>query len=319
MKKKNLAIIGATGLVGQTILKVLQEQGIINEFNLFLIVSDSSAGRVLAFNDIHYYLYPLSDSLFQFNFEYVIFSAGDEVSKNWAPIFAKHGAIIIDNSAAFRKCEDVPLVVPEINFETIGLNNKIIANPNCSTIQLVVVLKRLLRLSKLKNVILSSYQSVSGAGKDALLDLKNGTRNFFVHGITNNVVAQIGQIDEFGSCAEENKIVFETKKILNQNFDVYATTVRVPIEYCHGESVYVEFEKDMNLSEIKNVLKCDYLEVSDGLVYPTMLTESDKTFVFRIRKVGKNKAMFFILANNLRRGAAFNAVMILKKLILNGK
>ena len=311
---KKLAIVGASGLVGQMVLKVLKEENLLDEFEMYLIVSNRHAGQVLVFDDKHYRLVELDEKCLSFGFDFVVFVTGEDISKVWAERFALSGAVVIDNSSAFRLQKGIPLVVPEINLNEITSESKIIANPNCSTIQLVLVLNRLLKVEKIDTIVVSSYQSVSGAGKDAIIDLENDTRNIFKCGIKDNFIAQIGDIAENLNCAEENKIICESKKILNTNFNIVATTVRVPIRFCHGESVYVKFEKDIDFVEIKNTLKCDYLTVCDDLSYPKDCAGSNQTFVCRLRKHSDREIVFFVVADNLRRGAAFNAVEILKSL-----
>lgn len=312
---KKLLIVGASGLVGQTVLDVLYEENLMREFEIVLAASSESLGKQVMYGERVFRYVPLKEKLLARKFDYVIFSSGDDISKQWVEKFAESGAVVIDNSNAFRREEDVPLIVPEINIEEVKENNKIISNPNCSTIQLVVVLDRLLKLSKIKEVVVSSYQSVSGAGKEALLDLKNKTTKYFSVNINENIIPQIGGVLENGFCTEEDKIMFETNKILKTNIHVVATTVRVPVSYCHGESVYVRFENKIDLDDIKNILKCDYVEVCDELVYPENCLTSNNTYVYRLRKCGDNEVVFFNLANNLRRGAAYNAIAILRKLM----
>ena len=178
-----------------------------------------------------------------------------------------------------------------------------------------MVVDKLRKLSKINKVLVSSYQSVSGAGKDAIDDLKFGSHKVFNCEIKNNIVAQIGQIEDNGFCKEENKIMFETSKILNQDIKTIASSVRVPTIYCHGESVYVEFLQKVDINSVKNALKCDYIENCDKICHNSECFESNKTYVFRLRKVSETEILFFILADNLRRGAAYNAVLILKKLL----
>ena len=313
---KKLAIIGASGLVGQTVLKVLKEENLMDKFVICLIVSNKSAGLVLEFDNKHYNLIELNKEVLKQKFDYAIFSAGEDISKKWAKKFTSAGTVVIDNSSAFRLNKGIPLVVPEINFEQIK-NNKLIANPNCSTIQLVVVLDKLKNLCEIEKVIVSSYQSVSGAGKEALKDLAEDGNEVFKVGIKDNLIARIGDIEKNGNCVEENKIINETKKILCSNFDVFATTVRIPISFCHGESVYVKFKEDVDLGRLKKKLECDYIKISNDLCYPKFVAESDLTYVCRLRKFSKDEIGLFILADNLRRGAAYNAVGILKKITKN--
>jgi len=315
MKKIRLGIVGASGLVGETILKVLKEENLTSQLELYLITSDRSAGKVVVFNGKPYTYFTLNDNIYKLNLDVVIFSSGDEVSKIWAKNLAEKGIYVIDNSNAFRRDKDIPLVVPEINSELINKNTKIISNPNCSTIQLAVVLHMLRKVASIEEVIVSSYQSVSGAGKDALDDLEEGTHKIFNCDIKNNIVAQIGDIEENGFCKEENKIMFETNKILSEQIKVLATAVRVPVDYCHGESVYVKFSQNIDEVDIKNALKCNFIENFDKIYHNYECFNSNKTYVFRFRKVNENEIMFFIMADNLRRGAAYNAVLILKKLI----
>lgn len=313
---KKLLIVGASGLVGQTVLDVLYEEGLMNEFDITLATSMGSFGKQVMYGERIFRYVPLNEKLVANNYNYVIFTSGDDISKQWVEKFADSCAVVIDNSNAFRRKESVPLVIPEINFDTIKDGDNVIANPNCSTIQLVVILDRLMKLGNIKDVVVSSYQSVSGAGKDAMLDLKNKTSKYFGVNINDNLIPQIGGLLENGFCTEEDKIIFETNKILKSNIHIIATTVRVPISYCHGESVYVKFENNVDFDIIKRELNCDYIDVCEGLIYPENCLKSNKTYVFRLRKVSDNEIVFFNLANNLRRGAAYNAVEILRKLIL---
>ena len=217
---KKLALVGASGLVGQTVLKVLKEEGLIEKFELFLISSNRSAGKILVFDDKHYILHELCDDVLKEKFDYAIFVLNEDVSNVWVKKFAKNGTTIIDNSSVFRMNKNVPLIVPEINFNIIKKSDKIIANPNCSTIQLVLVLDRLKKLADFESVVVSSYQSVSGAGKEALLDLETGSNNVFDMGIKDNFIAQIGKCAENKFCSEENKIMLESQKILKDKFNI---------------------------------------------------------------------------------------------------
>lgn len=311
---KKLAIVGATGLVGQEVLNVLGEEGLLDDFEPFLIVSEKSAGKSVMLNGNVCELLKLDESVISTGFDFAIFLTDEKISKVWIPEFVKKGVIVIDNSCAFRLEEDVPLVVPEINLGTIKQGDKLISNPNCSTIQLVIVLDRLNKLQRIKKVVVSSYQSVSGAGREALCDLRNNTRNVFGAGIQDNLIACIGGLGAGNNCSEENKIIFESKKILAQDFDIYATTVRVPISYCHGESVYVEFDGEIDLQNVLKQLSCPHILLSQDLFYPKQCVGTNLTYVFRLRQVEKNALMFFVLADNLRRGAAYNAVKILKEI-----
>ena len=309
---KKLAIIGATGLVGNTLLQVLQEEGLSNELELVMFVSDRSAGREIEYNGKRYLLNELTEDIINLGLSYAIFLTGEDVSAVWARKLSLSGVVVIDNSCAFRLEKDIPLLVPEINFGSIRGTETLIANPNCSTIQLVLVLNVLKDLDLIKKLIISSYQSVSGAGKDALADLENGTKNIFPVQIRNNFIASIGAIQQNGNCSEENKIINETQKILGLNVEVIANCVRVPVKFCHGENVYVEFESEPSLETVKKRLQKEtYIKYSDDLFYPSECAGTNLTYVCRLRKAGKNGIQMFIIADNLRRGAAYNAVKIL--------
>ena len=255
MKKKyKLAIVGATGLVGRTALKVLEEKNLPN-FEYKLFCSKKSAGTRLKFFGKDYIVEELTESSFDEGFDFAIFSAGGETSKKFAPIASSKGCIVIDNSSYFRMDTDVPLVVPEVNPDDIFWNKGIIANPNCSTIQAVVPLKPLDDKYAIKRIVYSTYQAVSGAGKnglEALLSKATGkTLKKFPHPIYNNCLPQIDVFMEDGYTKEEHKMINETKKILGRpNLKITATTVRVPVENCHGESINVEFENDFDLQEV---------------------------------------------------------------------
>ncbi len=312
----NVAIVGATGLVGETIIKVLEEEGLIKKIRLSLFASDNSHGKLLTIGKIDYRLTSLNEDALRQKFDYVFFSAGDEVSKEWAKKFVKSGSIVIDNSNAFRREKTVPLVVPEINCENIENTPKIISNPNCSTIQLAVVVHRLLEISDINKIIVSSYQSVSGAGRPALSDLVLGTNKFFDVKIQNNIIAQIGGVEENGFCTEENKIMFELNKILGTKINILATTVRVPIPYCHGESVYIKFKNKVDINLIKSALRCSHITLlEDEIAFPSIVAGTNQTYICRLRLVKEKELMLFIVADNLRRGAAYNAVETFKRLI----
>lgn len=315
MCKIKVAIVGASGLVGKSIIQVLDEEGLFDKMELVMFVSDKSAGNHILFKGQRFELFKLTHESVNGKFDLVFFSAGDEVSREYAQEFADSGAYVIDNSNAFRREKDIPLVVPEINSELLDGKSNLIANPNCSTIELVLVLQKLRSLGEISQVVVSTYQSVSGAGADALDDLKNESHNVFEKGIKDNLVAQIGSIQENGFCTEEDKLMFETSKILGTHIDLVVTTVRVPISYCHGESVFIKFKSMVSALVVKDTLKCDYIEVSDGLHYPTECAGTNKTYVSRIRNHHGDEIALFILADNLRRGASYNAVEIAKVLI----
>ncbi len=332
MNKNKLAIVGATGLVGQTILKVLEEKKLpIEEYAFFS--SNRSAGKKIQFFEKEYTVQELTTSSFDEGFTYAIFSAGGEVAKKYAPIAASKNCIVIDNSSAFRMDTQVPLIVPEVNPEEISNHQGIIANPNCSTIQAVVALKPLDTKYHIKRIVYSTYQAVSGAGYKGVLDFQNGITHYpstsynlakFPSPIFNNCLPHIDAFLENGYTKEEEKMINETRKILKRpDLAITATTVRVPVLNSHSESINVEFEKDFELSELKEVLqKARGIIIKDDSchgIYPTTLDSNDRdeVFVGRIRRdfSVKSGVNLWVVADNLRKGAASNAVQILEKLL----
>ena len=259
MKNYKLAIVGATGLVGRTVREVLAEKKLpISEYVFFSSVR--SAGTKIDFMGKEYVAQELTDSSFDEGFDFAIFSAGGDTSKHFSPIASEKGCIVVDNSSAFRMDKDVPLVVPEVNSDDIKLNNGIIANPNCSTIQAVVALKPLDTTYGIKRIVYSTYQAVSGAGKKGVDDLENGLKGEspkkFPHPIVNNCIPHIDVFLDNGYTKEEEKMINETRKILGKpDLKVTATTVRVPVINSHSESINIEFEKDFDLDQVKNLLK----------------------------------------------------------------
>ncbi len=270
----------------------------------------------------------LKDDSFEEGFDFAIFSAGGEASKHYAPLAAQAGCIVVDNSSAFRMDSDVPLVVPEVNPEEIKNNHGIIANPNCSTIQAVIPLKALDDKYKIKRIVYSTYQAVSGAGHDGVTDLERGLEGEepkkFPYPIVNNCLPHIDTFLENGYTKEEEKMINETRKILKRpDLKITATTVRVPVINSHSESINVEFEEKFDLYELKSVLSnTPGIIVQDDTqnnIYPLALnaTGHDESFVGRIRRdfsvdSGIN---FWCVADNIRKGAASNAVQIVQKLI----
>lgn len=323
------AIVGATGLVGSTFLKVLEEKKLpIDEY--VLLASKKSAGKEVIFMNKKYIVEELTKDTFLNNrFNYALFSAGSEVSLEYAPIAANNGCIVIDNSSAFRMKDNVPLVVPEVNKEMIEKNNGIISNPNCSTIQAVIPLNVLHERYTLKRVIYSTYQAVSGAGIKGIKDLENTSKGNratkFIYPIFNNCLPHIDVFLENDYTKEEMKMILETRKILNlPNLNITATCVRVPVKNCHCESINVEFEQEFDILELKQLLnKKDGIVVLDDIkknIYPlpTFVDGKDDVFVGRIRRdySVKNGLNFWCVADNIRKGAATNAVQILEELIL---
>lgn len=333
MRKYKLAIVGATGLVGRTILKVLEEKNLSNlEYTLFS--SKKSAGTILKFMNNDYTIYELKESSFDEHFDFAIFSAGAETSKHFAPIAASKKCIVIDNSSAFRMDDDVPLIVPEVNFKDIINHKNIIANPNCSTIQAVVALKPLDDNYKIKRIVYSTYQAVSGAGKSGLQDLENGRNKVntpllkFSHPIFDNCLPKIDVFLLNGYTKEEMKLINETRKILGHpSLPITSTCVRVPVSNCHGESINIEFEKSFKISDIISILKNSpgILVLNDNELdsYPinSIANGHDEVLVGRIRKDYSlpNSLNLWVVADNLRKGAATNAIQIVEKLLLNCK
>lgn len=328
MKHYKLAIVGATGVVGSTALKVLEEKKLpISEYVLF--ASCKSAGKKVNFMNKEYVIKELNENSFDEGFDFAIFSAGGEIAKKYAPIAVSKGCIVVDNSSAFRMDQDVPLVVPEVNKEEIANNKGIIANPNCSTIQAVLPLKALDDKYTIKRIVYSTYQAVSGAGQKGLNDLENGRKGInklekFPYPIYNNCLPQIDVFTENGYTKEELKMINETRKILNNpDLKITATTVRVPVENSHSESINVEFEKDFELSELIETLKnFEGIIVKDDInseIYPlaTTATGHDDVFVGRIRRDFsiESGVNLWVVADNIRKGAASNAIQIVEKLI----
>lgn len=323
MKTYKIAIVGATGLVGRTALKVLEEKNIPN-LDYVLFSSKKSAGTKLKFLNTDFIVRELTDSSFDEKFDFALFSAGAETSKHFAPIAASKGCIVIDNSSAFRMDDKVPLIVPEVNFEDAKNHHNIIANPNCSTIQAVVALKPLDDKFKIKRIVYSTYQAVSGAGKLGLQDLEQHSTLKFQHPIYDNCLPQIDTFLVNHYTKEEMKMVNETRKILKHpKLPITATAVRVPVTNCHGESINVVFEKSFELTDIFNTLKsAPGIIIQDDIennIYPisSNVNGHDEVFVGRIRKDFsiKNGLNLWVVADNLRKGAASNAIQIIEKMI----
>ena len=327
MSNIKLAVVGATGLVGQTIIKVLEEKKLpISEYTFF--ASSRSAGKEINFLGKDYKVQELTQNSFDSGFDFAIFSAGGETSKHFAPIAASKGCIVIDNSSTFRMDDDVPLIVPEVNFNDIINHKNIIANPNCSTIQAVVALKPLDDKYKIKRIVYSTYQAVSGAGSKGVKDLENtlkGLKNQkFPYVIANNCIPQIDSFTEDGYTKEELKMINETRKILdNPKMRITATTVRVPVLNSHSESINVEFEKEIDINKIKELLSnSPSIIVQDDIkngIYPLAInsTGTDEVYIGRIRRdySVKSGINMWVVADNIRKGAATNAIQILEKLI----
>jgi aspartate-semialdehyde dehydrogenase len=329
-----VAVIGATGNVGREMLQTLAERNFPVD-QVIALASERSVGREVSFGEKE--ILKVKD-LAKFDFKGVdiaLSSPGAKVSAQHSPRAAAAGCVVIDNTSHFRMDPDVPLVVPEVNPQAIAGYKKrgIIANPNCSTIQMVVALKPLHALGKIKRVVVSTYQSVSGAGKEAMDELFNQTRAVYVNDpikperftkqIAFNVIPHIDSFMDDGSTKEEWKMTVETRKILDPDIEVHATCVRVPVFIGHGEAVNVEFEKPVSEAEARRVLsKAPGVIVVDhradeGYVTPLEAAGEDAVYVSRIRKdpTIKNGLSFWCVADNLRKGAALNAVQIAEVLV----
>ena len=328
MRKYNVAVVGATGMVGNKMMEVLSEKQLPVE-NYYLFASAKSAGKKIDFmGKEHTVLELKEENIIGKNIDIALFSAGGSTSQEFAPIFAKHGILVIDNSSAWRRDENVPLVVPECNANDILNHKNIIANPNCSTIQAVVALKPLHEAFGIKRIIYSTYQAVSGAGVKGFNDLKGGicgeAPQKFPYPIFGNCLPHIDVFMDNGYTKEEDKMIFETKKILGDwDMKITATCVRVPVYYGHSESVNIEFKKPCTLEQVKEVLsKAEGVVIQDDVqnnVYPMPLTCENKNEVFvgriRMDETVESGVNLWVVADNIRKGAATNAVQIAEKAI----
>lgn len=324
----NIAIVGATGNVGRKFLEILEERNFPIK-NLYLFASKRSAGLKLSFKGNEYLVEETSEeNIKNKKIDFALFSAGGDISLKFSPIFSSYGAVVIDNSSAFRMDKNVPLVVPEVNPEDIKLHNGIIANPNCSTIQAMLPLKVLLDNYGIKRIVYSTYQAVSGAGVQGILDLEDGLKGNppkkFPYPIAGNCLPQIDVFLENGYTKEEIKMIEETKKILhNYNLKITATAVRVPVLNSHSESINVELEKPFELKDIFNLFNntkgLTLYDDINNFKYPTplMMSGKDDVFVGRIRRDFSidNGLNLWVVADNIRKGAALNAVQIAELLI----
>ena len=328
MKKVNIAVVGATGMVGRTFLKVLEERDFPFD-QLYCFASKKSAGEQVSCKGKTYVVEELTETSFDRDIQIALFSAGGDISKHFAPIAAAKGVIVIDNSSAWRMDPDVPLVVPEVNPEAIFKHKNIIANPNCSTIQAVVALKPLQKAYGLKRVIYSTYQAVSGSGVKGIADLEEGLKGnhlcaCYPHPIAVNCIPQIDVFTENGYTKEEMKMILETQKILeDSNLKVTATTVRVPIFNGHSESINIELKESFEVADVKRLLsESPGVVVKDdpeNSVYPLASTANgtDEVYVGRIRRDFSldNGLNLWVVADNIRKGAASNAIQIAEKII----
>ncbi len=318
-----IAIIGATGLVGRTVLKILDEQKYLIDSEIVLYASKKHANCQFNYKNYTFVIKELCNKTIDKDISFAFFCAGSAISKLWAKKFSQNGTVVIDNSSEFRRFKNIPLIVPEINMDSVSLSHKIIANPNCSTIGICLVLYYLEQISPIKRVVVSTYQAVSGAGQKGIDDLLNNNNNKFLYPIENNLLPHIDIFLKNGNTKEEDKIIFETQKILNTKIAISATAVRVPITNCHSESINIEFKKPLSIAKIReNLANKPGIVLLDDIqnnLYPMPLQADGKNgiFVGRIRKdySQKNSINLFICFDNLRKGAGLNAVQIMTKYI----
>lgn len=329
MKEIRVAVVGATGMVGRTFLQILEEFKLpVSKYVLF--ASARSAGSKVAFMGQEYTIQELTENSFDEGFDVALFSAGGSISAKFAPIAAAKGCIVVDNSSQWRMEADVPLVVPEVNPGALEGHKNIIANPNCSTIQAMLPLKAILDNWGIKRIVYSTYQSVSGAGLSGYTDLAEGVKAFvegteyapqkFVHPIFNNCLPHIDVFCDNGYTKEEMKMVNETRKILGRpDLRITATTVRVPVFYCHSESINVETEKPFDIQDVKQKLSSFHKSmvlVDDPAKneYPMAIDAAGKNEVFvgRVRRDEslENGINFWCVSDNIRKGAATNTIQI---------
>lgn len=327
-----IGVVGATGIVGTKLIKLLEKSSLpISE--LRLIASEKSSGKLIVFNNKIIEVIKDSDEAFD-GLDLVFFMATKDIALQYVNLAANKGCVVIDNSSAYRMEKKIPLIVPEVNLHTITKENRIIANPNCSTIQLVVILNLLAKINEIKRVDVSTYQAVSGAGKEALDEYKKQLENIenkkikpsvlpvkdldkHYH-IVNNAIPQIDIFEENGYSKEEMKVINESHKILNKDFDISCTAVRIPVENCHSESVTVTFENDVEIKKVYDILKTEknvvVIDEPENQLYPMAKYINGKTEVFagRIRKdlFSPNILHLWIVADNLLKGAAANALQI---------
>jgi aspartate-semialdehyde dehydrogenase len=323
------AVVGATGMVGQTMIKVLEERNFpITE--LIPAASERSVGKEIMFKGKAVKVVSVMEAV-EARPEFAIFSAGASTSKEWAPVFAKNGTVVIDNSSFWRMEKNIPLIVPEINSHAIQKGDRIIANPNCSTIQMVMALAPLHRKYKIKRLVVATYQSVTGTGVKAVQQMENERKGIkgdmaYAHPIDRNCFPHGGSFQPDGYTTEEQKLIDETRKILeDQTIQVTATVVRIPVVGGHSEAVNIEFERDFDLDEAKKLIG-DFPGVviydnpsANEYPMPLMAHNRDEVFVGRIRRdLSKEKCLnLWIVSDNIRKGAATNAVQIAEYMAAN--
>lgn len=319
-----IAVVGATGLVGGVMLKVLEERGFADN-EIIVAASPKSVGKKIMFAGRELTVVSVETAIEQ-NCDYAIFSAGGATSKKYAPLFAEKGTVVIDNSSAWRMCDQVPLVVPEINAQSIKQNDRIIANPNCSTIQMVLALSNLHKAYGIKRIVVSTYQSVTGTGQKAVSQLEHEQRGedcskVYPYQIHENVLPHGGDFLPDAYTTEEQKLVDETRKIFAcPQIAVSATVARVPVKGGHSESVNVEFIKPFDMNEVYELLRSTagvvVVDSPKENLYPMpiMAQGRDEVFIGRVRRdtSTENALNLWVVADNLRKGAATNAIQILE-------
>jgi aspartate-semialdehyde dehydrogenase len=323
-----IAIVGATGMVGNVILEVIKERNLHFD-KLLLVASQNSIGKIVSYCGKNYSIIGLNEALIE-KPEIAIFSAGGETSLSWAPKFAEAGTVVIDNSSAWRMDPSKKLIIPEINGSEIQKKDKIIANPNCSTIQMLMVLAPIHKKYGIKRVIVSTYQSITGSGVKALKQLENEYKNIegemaYNYKIHQNAIPHCDDFLENRYTKEEMKLSNETHKILDSSINVSATAVRIPVMGGHSEAINIELENSFDIADITSLLeKTPGVIVKDdigNLKYPMPLysKNKDEVFVGRIRKdFSHEKALnLWVVADNLRKGAATNAIQIAEKIVAN--
>lgn len=322
----SIGVVGATGAVGRKMVEILKERNIPVD-SLRAFASERSAGEKFDFNGKEITVELLTEEVMKEKFDYLLFSAGGGVSEKFAPIAAEAGNIVVDNSSQWRMTEGIPLVVPEVNAHALKGYKGIIANPNCSTIQMMVALAPLHKRYGINKIVVSTYQAVSGSGHKAIVELEGQMKNesypnkVYPRRIAANCIPHIDVFNDNGFTKEELKMVYETHKILeDSNIEVNATTVRIPVFYGHSESIYLEFKEEPDVKEVKEILAnapgVVVVDNPEQNEYPTPLevANTDDTYVGRIRKDLFNaKALsLWVVADNLRKGAATNAVQIVE-------
>jgi aspartate-semialdehyde dehydrogenase len=315
-----IGVVGATGLVGNTLIKILEEENIKID-SLILFASKKSSRKTISYLKGKIPVETLKDEKDLSGFDYLFFTADSDIAEKYAPNAAKNGAVVIDNSTFFRMQNDIPLIMPEINGNLLKGYKGIIANPNCVTIQMLQAVYQLYKEFGIQEIIVSTYQAVSGVGSDGIKELENqkkGLMDFkvFPNQIFENVIPQVGEVKETNETEEEYKMVNETKKILKDPLlRIFSTCVRVPVVNGHSESIYLRTIKPYSsIENVKSILmKSENVIIGNKIITPKEIDGKNDTYISRIRVFGRKVVMMWVVADNLRVGAATNAVRILKK------